>query len=969
MSAQIYPRQTYQPPLRAKTNYPVERTPTKQQQPVPPVPAKDKSPLSRQTAKTRPPSPPDRIVDFVNDTQYIRGHFLGEGGFARVYHVKDASTNRSYALKVISRTALKTKKAKTKLYAEIKIHGMLDQSNIVKFHGAFDDDENVYMILSLCTNGSLMDFLRMRRRFSEGEARFYMLQLISACAYMHNHSIIHRDLKLGNLFLDSDMNLQVGDFGLAALIETEGQRKKTICGTPNYIAPEVLFDSANGHSFEVDTWSVGVILYTLVVGKPPFQTKDVKEIYERIRQNNYSFPSATVPSAYAQDLITRILTPDPSARPSLCSIVEDHWFVRAPVPLAIPTSALRGEPDFSHIGRRDSVKNLLTLRKKLALEIVDFERAEVEEIQDAKSIPGLQSLASRLDAEEKQFAKAVQPGSPLGMLLNEARKPLVKSPVRSLHTAPRGMDGNAANPFQRVVKTKGASPLKQSTMAAELAASAAPISRSPRLSPSPEDQEAEVNPATTEEEMNRSVKKERRERKELESQKARIVCQMLELDEEKATEPIATRAAPPHPEVRRRGAENQLPTLGASTSAKEPTGQSNLRRTTEGRKLGLHHPGSALAPPTFAASSSRTRVNSGLAASKGPSTKAKVSSSTSVKQVPAPSSKSVTGVRHQPSRPGLLATHTAMMPPSILPSGATGFAAAAHVLNKAFTDKMAGKISRDPRRGSHGLRGLALSAGRGGGNGGWDEVPEEPLFIVSWVDYCHKYGMGYALTDGSVGVHFNDSTCMILSPDSVHFDYITPLTANSSEGDVATYRRESFAMDDHPEELKAKVYLMRHFEQYIMGRLYGEYTFCFTRSKEAIEALNTCRYLSPSTTTVHHGDGRKQTRGMEWVMNYLRMKHVIVFRLSHDVLQFNFYDHTKIVLSQAGMRITYIDKSYAMSSWTLSELIGWSLGFAPNSYTEAETKTLGRLLQKVTYCKEVLMSIWEASNHDGHGQE
>jgi cell cycle serine/threonine-protein kinase CDC5/MSD2 len=104
------------------------------------------------------------------------------------------------------------------------------------------------------------------------------MQLIGACHYMHTHQVIHRDLKLGNIFLDRDMNVKVGDFGLAALIETPGDRKKcvifnthglehspayplrTICGTPNYIAPEVLFDTANGHSFEVDTWSIGVIL-------------------------------------------------------------------------------------------------------------------------------------------------------------------------------------------------------------------------------------------------------------------------------------------------------------------------------------------------------------------------------------------------------------------------------------------------------------------------------------------------------------------------------------------------------------------------------------------------------------------------------------------------------------------------------------------------------------------------------------
>jgi serine/threonine protein kinase len=89
-------------------------------------------------------------------------------------------------------------------------------------------------------------------------------------------------LKLGNLFLDANMNIKVGDFGLAVLIKNPTKRETTICGTPNYIAPEMLFDTENGYGFEVDTWSVGVILYTLVVGQPPFQSKDerIKAIYK-----------------------------------------------------------------------------------------------------------------------------------------------------------------------------------------------------------------------------------------------------------------------------------------------------------------------------------------------------------------------------------------------------------------------------------------------------------------------------------------------------------------------------------------------------------------------------------------------------------------------------------------------------------------------------------------------------------------
>ena len=101
---------------------------------------------------------------------------------------------------------------------------------------------------------------------------------------MHQNRIIHRDLKLGNLFLTDKMEVKVGDFGLAAKIEFDGERKRTVCGTPNYIAPEVL-ENKNGHSFEVDIWSFGVILYAMLIGKPPFETSDVKTTYKRIKAN------------------------------------------------------------------------------------------------------------------------------------------------------------------------------------------------------------------------------------------------------------------------------------------------------------------------------------------------------------------------------------------------------------------------------------------------------------------------------------------------------------------------------------------------------------------------------------------------------------------------------------------------------------------------------------------------------------
>ncbi len=94
---------------------------------------------------------------------------------------------------------------------------------------------------------------------------------------------------MGNLFLTEKMQIKIGDFGLATKLDFEGEKKRTVCGTPNYIAPEIL-EGKNGHSYEVDIWSFGVILYTLIIGKPPFETSDVKTTYRRIRINAYNFP-------------------------------------------------------------------------------------------------------------------------------------------------------------------------------------------------------------------------------------------------------------------------------------------------------------------------------------------------------------------------------------------------------------------------------------------------------------------------------------------------------------------------------------------------------------------------------------------------------------------------------------------------------------------------------------------------------
>lgn len=219
--------------------------------------------------------------------------------------------------------------------SEIKIHRSIRHLHVVQFQHFFEDSENVYILLELCSNQSMNELLRRRKRLHELEVQCYSMQIINALKYLHAHRIIHRDLKLGNLFLNDKMEVKLGDFGLATKLDFDGEKKRTICGTPNYIAPEVLEGKA-GHSYEVDVWSLGVIMYTLIIGKPPFETSDVKTTYKRIRMNAYSFPEHVVISEAAKDLISKILIGDPTLRPNLDDICKHDFFTSCTIPKTLP---------------------------------------------------------------------------------------------------------------------------------------------------------------------------------------------------------------------------------------------------------------------------------------------------------------------------------------------------------------------------------------------------------------------------------------------------------------------------------------------------------------------------------------------------------------------------------------------------------------------------------------------------------
>ncbi|KAG7165484.1 serine/threonine-protein kinase PLK2-like [Homarus americanus] len=187
---------------------------------------------------------------------------------------------------------------------------------------------------------SLVHVLKHRRTLTEPEVRYYMRQLAEGVAYVHQQQVIHRDLKLGNMFLTEDMLMKIGDFGLATRVDDN--RNVTICGTPNYIAPEVL--NKLGHSYDADIWAMGCIMYALLVGQPPFETDTLKETYSRITSNKYVIPPLI--SEPARHLIRRFLHPDPNARPRLDQVLNHEFFTTGVVPRSLPASACTQVPKF-----------------------------------------------------------------------------------------------------------------------------------------------------------------------------------------------------------------------------------------------------------------------------------------------------------------------------------------------------------------------------------------------------------------------------------------------------------------------------------------------------------------------------------------------------------------------------------------------------------------------------------------------
>nr|XP_003699289.1 PREDICTED: serine/threonine-protein kinase polo [Megachile rotundata] len=311
---------------------------------------------------------PDVIYDTNSGKSYIKGRFFGKGGFAKCYEIRESKSHRTFAGKIVPKSQITKSNHREKMTQEISIHQTLNHKNVVGFYGFFDDPHNIYIILELCRKRSMMELHKRRKALTECETRYYMKQILEGVNYLHQNRIIHRDLKLGNLFLNDDLQVKIGDFGLATRLEHDGERKKTLCGTPNYIAPEILTKA--GHSYEVDIWSIGCIMYTLLVGKPPFETSSLRETYARIKQVQYKIPTHI--NTVAMNMISNMLQGVPSKRPSISKLMTDPFLTGGYMPVSLPLSCLTMAPRLDTLEMHNQRKPLSEMNTNIGGEGQDF---------------------------------------------------------------------------------------------------------------------------------------------------------------------------------------------------------------------------------------------------------------------------------------------------------------------------------------------------------------------------------------------------------------------------------------------------------------------------------------------------------------------------------------------------------------------------------------------------------------------
>jgi len=252
----------------------------------------------------------------------IFNQVLGKGSFGKVLLVRKNDTGMLYAMKVISKLKLSTSGRKYHAENERKVLAQVESPFIVKMRYAFQNSEKLYLVLDFMQGGELFHHLRNYGKFPISIARFYAAEVVLALEDLHANNIIYRDLKPENLLLDGEGHVHLADFNLAKPESNDSERTKTVCGTPEYIAPEVL--RREKQTKAVDYWGLGVLLYEMIEGRSPFFSPSYEEMFGKIAQANYHFSDHF--GREARDLVFKLLQPNPKHRLIETGLIMKHDF-------------------------------------------------------------------------------------------------------------------------------------------------------------------------------------------------------------------------------------------------------------------------------------------------------------------------------------------------------------------------------------------------------------------------------------------------------------------------------------------------------------------------------------------------------------------------------------------------------------------------------------------------------------------
>ncbi|EOX95608.1 hypothetical protein QUC31_005118 [Theobroma cacao] len=350
--------------------------------------------------------------------KYELGRTLGEGSFAKVKFAKNVETGECVAIKILDRDQVLRHRMVEQIKREISTMKLIKHPNVIKIFEVMASKTKIYIVIEFVDGGELFDKIAKRGRLKEDEARSYFHQLINAVDYCHSRGVYHRDLKPENLLLDSFGVLKISDFGLSAFSQQvrEDGLLHTACGTPNYVAPEVLKDKGyDGTSSDI--WSCGVILFVLMAGYLPFDEPNLAALYKKIWMADFTCPSWF--SSGARKLIKRILDPNPLTRISIPEILQDEWFKKGYKPPQFEQEEDVNLDDIDAVFN-DSNEHLVTERKEKPVSMNAFELISRSQ---SFSLDNLFEKQTGHVKRETSFASQCPPNEIISKI-EEAAKPL-----------------------------------------------------------------------------------------------------------------------------------------------------------------------------------------------------------------------------------------------------------------------------------------------------------------------------------------------------------------------------------------------------------------------------------------------------------------------------------------------------------------------------------------------------------------